>query len=406
MPRRSIGPRYYKSKNGWFANFGGERVRLATGPKKQTEEEAKDKYESEQASRKVEVAGDRNTVWAVLNAYLSDCQNRVKNGDMASNTLDMHTNLLAPFSDQFGDRLVRDLRPKHIADWLAKMRQPRRNEKLKRDFKWGDSTAKTAQNILKRAFNWAVGEAGLISRSPFDKGKGKREKRRRRRPVESRVAILDSEHQLLLEQAKRRSKKDFYCLLQFLYRTGARPAEIHRAKAMEWEESKRAFVIKATPGERGRYKLAYLGADRIIYIPDDMVPLAKELMTKYPEGPIFRTESGQPWKVNTLCARFKSIKKAANKVANSSGLTLVRKEVTAYAYRHAYVTRWIEQGWPLWKLCELLNTSEAMVRQHYSHLFERTDSLRESLNAFDREAGGLSTHSTQLAPNGVLWPSR
>jgi integrase len=171
---------------------------------------------------------------------------------------------------------------------------------------------------------------------------------------------------------------------------------MYHAKALEWNEEKQAFVIKASPDERGRYKLAHLGEDRTIYIPDDLVPVAKELMAKYPSGPIFRTESGEPWKNNTLCARFKSIKRAANKTAEKKGLPQIRKGVTAYSYRHAYVTRWIEQDRPLWKLCELLNTSEAMIRQHYSHLFEKTGTLRESLNDFDRGRGEQSATVTAL----------
>jgi integrase len=385
MPRTSTGPRYYASKSGWFANFGGERIRLTTGPKKQTEQEAEEKYEAERAARKVEVAGDRNTVWAVLNAYLRECENRVKNEEMALNTLKMHRHVLLPFNEKCGSKLVRELRPQHLADWLAEMRQPRWSEKHKRELKWGDATVKLAKDVLRTVFIWAMEDAGLISRNPFDrKGRGKREKRRKRRPVESRVAILDSEHELLLEQAQRRSKKDFFYLLLFLYRTGARPAEMYHAKAVEWEEKKGAFVIKAVPEERGRYKLAYLGADRTIHIPDDLVPVAKELMGKYPDGPLFRTESGEPWQNNTLCARFRSIKRAANRAAGKKGLAAVRKEVTAYSYRHAYVTRWLEQDRPLGKLCELLNTSPEMIRQHYNHLFERTETLRESLNDFDR----------------------
>jgi integrase len=398
MARTANGPRYYASKNGWFATFNGERLRLTTGPKKQTEEEAQEKYEAEKAARRVEVAGDRNTVWAVLNAYLRDCENRVKNEEMAQSTLDMHLGVLAPFNEKCGTILVRELRPQHINDWLAEMRQSRWHPYLKRYVQWGDATVKLAKDVLKRAFHWAVVEAGLISRNPFDrKGRGRGEKRRRRRPVKSRAAILDSEHELLLEQAKRRSKKDFYHLLQFLYRTGARPAEMYHAKASEWNEKKRAFVIKAVPEERGRYKLAYLGEDRIVHIPDDLLPLVHDLMAKYPNGPIFRTESGKPWKNNTLCARFTSIKKAANSAAKKKGLPPIRKEVTAYSYRHAWVTCWVEQDRPLWRLCELLNTSEAMVRQSYSHLFERTETLRGSLNDFDRGRG----ESPSISPAGT-----
>jgi integrase len=389
MARTSHGPRYYTSKNGWFANLGGERMRLTTGPKKATEQEAKDKYRAEVEARRVEVAGDRNTVWAVLNAYLVECKNRVENGEMAENTLKLQTFVLAPFSDKCGEILVRDLRPQHVTDWLAEMRQPRRNEKLKRETRWGDGTVKRARDSLRTAFIWAVEEAGLISRNPLDrKGKGKRLRRQRRRPAGARVAILDREHELLVEQAAKRTKKGFYNLIQFLYRTGARPAEMYLAKASEWDEQKRAFVIKAVPESRGRYKLAHLGEDRTVYIPDDLVPLARKLMAEHGEGPIFRTESGEPWSNTTLCARMTSIKRAANKAAAKRGLPPVRKQVTAYSYRHAYVTRWVEQDRPLWKLCELLNTSEAMIRQHYSHLFERTESLREALNDFDSGKGG------------------
>jgi integrase len=385
MPRTSAGPRYYKSKRAWYANIDGERLLLVRGSKKETEEEAWEKYDAEMEARKVEVMGDRNTVWAVLNAYLRDCENRVKNSEMAESTRKMHEGMLRPFNEKCGTMKVRDLRPQHITDWLAEKRQPRRHEKLKREVMWGDATVKLGKDVLKRAFTWAAEEAGLISRSPFDKrAKNKREKRRRRRPAKSRLAALDHEHEQLLQQAKRRTKKDFYHLLLFLYRTGARPAEMYLAKASEWDEARRAFVIKGVPEERGRFKLAYLGDDRVVLIPDDLVPLAKELMAKYPVGPIFRTESGKPWKNNTLCARFKSIKKATNRAAEEKGLPPVRKGITAYSYRHAYVTRWIEQDRPLQKLCELLNTSEAMVRQHYSHLFERTESLRASLNDFDR----------------------
>jgi integrase len=402
MARTSTGPRYFKSKNGWFANIGGDRIRLTTGPKKQTEEEAKEKYEAERQARRVEVAGDRNSVWAVLNAYLLNLENRVAKGEAAGNTCTMHRHVIEPFTDRYGTVLVRNLRPKDVNEWLAEMRQPRWKEKLKRHVSWGDATVKLAEDVLRTAFIWAVQE-GVISKNPLDrKGRGKR-KRRRRRPAKGRVAVLDREHEQLLEQARRRSKKDFYHLLLFLYGTGARPAELYLAKASEWDEAKKAFVIKATPEERGRYKLAHLEEDRTVFIPDDLVPAAKELMGKYPDGPIFRTESGKPWKNNTLCARFRSIKRAANRAAEARGLPPVRKEVSAYSYRHHYITRWVERNLPLWRLCELLNTSEAMVRAAYSHLFEQTETLRESLNAFAR--GRAATPATSSKAGGGERPA-
>src|SRR5690349_7224377 len=107
MARTSKGPVYYKSKCAWYANIKGRRVLLARGPRKPTEEEAREKYDAEMAASRVEVAGDRNTVWAVLNAYLTHCQSLVKNRDMAENTYRIHSDRIVPFNERFGAVAVR-----------------------------------------------------------------------------------------------------------------------------------------------------------------------------------------------------------------------------------------------------------------------------------------------------------
>jgi integrase len=362
---------------------GGETLLLIKGPKKETETQAKELYDAEVAARKVEVDGDRNTVWAVINAYLLDLQNRVKNEDAASGQLRMHTYVLGAFNSALGAKRVRDLRPQHVLEWLTEMRKPRWSEKLKRETKWGDGTEKLARAAVNRVFNWATGEAGLISASPLKRhAAGTKAKRRKRRPSKDRVAITDHEHRLLVEQASRRSHKGFLHLITFLHATGARPAEMYGATAAEWDEARMLFRIPATPESRGRYKLAHLGEDRLVYVPDDLMPLVRELMAAKPDGPLFRNESGKPWNNVTLCARFTSIKKAANRAAEARGETGMRKAVTAYGYRHRFVTRWVEENKPLPVLCELLNTSLEMLRSNYSHLFEQTDTLRSQLNSF------------------------
>jgi hypothetical protein len=128
-------------------------------------------------------------------------------------------------------------------------------------------------------------------------------------------------------------------------------------------------------------------------------------LAAYPVGPIFRTERGSQWTNATLCARFTSIKRATNRVTEKKGLPAIRKQVTAYAYRHAFVTRWVQQGKPLSRLCELLNTSEAMIREHYNHLFEQPDTLRESLDEFvqdtDAQLAKVTVPEPQTVPSGL-----
>lgn len=389
MARTSNGPRYYKSKNGWFANFENERIRLTTGSKSATEKLAKERYTAEKAARQVEVAGDRNTVYAVLVAYLQNCANRVKLGTMAPNTQKLHSYAIGPFNNAYGHTPVRDLRPQHVTDWLAAMSERKHDEKRNRLLGWGPAMLDIARNVLRTALIWAKDDAGLITSHPFDRtgAKVKRKKRQKRRPAESRAAVTDHEHALILEQAKRRSHKDFYHLLRLLYGTGARPAEVYGCRADEWDETRKAFRIKATPESHGRYKLAHLGEDRLVYVPADLVPTVKAQMAKYPTGTIFRNESGKPWGEVTVAARMTSIKRAANRAASERGVEGVRKEVTAYSWRHSFVTRWVKAQKSLAVLCELLNTSEAMVRQHYSHLFEEVATLRESLDQFTSVAG-------------------
>jgi integrase len=396
MPRVSKGPRYYGSKGAWYATLGGETVLLVRGPKKQTEEEAREKYDAEVAARRAEVDGDRGEVWGVLNAYLFDLDNRVRNGDAAPNLLRMHTAPLTGFGTVCAGMRVRDLRPQHLTAWLAAMRKERYSPKLRRITKWSAATEKLARAAINRAFNWAAHEAGLITLNPLKRHPGKKARRQKRRPSQNRVAITAHEHTLLVEQAQRRSCKDFLCLLKFLYSTGARPAEMCGVRAEEWEADKSAFRIAATPENHGRFKLAHLGEDRLVYVPDDLLPLVRELMVKYPEGPLFRNERGTAWTTVTLCARFTSIKNAANRAADARGVQRVRKEVTAYSYRHGFVTRWVVANRSLTVLCQLLNTSETMVRQHYSHLFEQTETLRGALNTFARDAEA-SPETAQVA---------
>ena len=265
------------------------------------------------------------------------------------------------------------------------------DKKRNRLLGWGRTMLDIARNVLRTALIWAKDDAGLITSHPFDRqgGKVKRRKRQKRRPTESRAAVTDHEHAMILEQAKRRSHTDFYHLLRLLYGTGARPAEMYGYRADEWDEKRGAFRIKAAPESHGRYKLAHLGEDRLVYILADLVPTVKEQIAKYPTTTIFRNESGKPWNDVTIAARMTSIKRAANRAAVGRRVEGVRKEVTAYSWRHAFATRWIKAGKPLPVLCELLNTSEGMIRQHYSHLFEEVATLRDSLDQFTSGRQGV-----------------
>jgi integrase len=388
VPRTSKGPRYYKSKGGWFANIKGERILLVYGPKKKTEEVAKEKYDAEVEARKVEVEGDRSKTWSVLNAYIRHLETR-DDPKTAPNTIRIARKYFDDFCAMHGLVPIRDLRQSHYEEWIAVKKEPRFCEKAHRMVGWGSGSIRLARNNLMAAFRWAAEEAGFISVNPLARRGEKRRRVLRTNYKARKVAITDAEYKAFLDRADRRSHKDFYYLLQFLYETGARPSEMYLAKAEEWDEEKKAFVMEPVIENQGRYKLLRHGEKRTIYVPDKLVPLAKELMAKYPTGPIFRTERGDNWSAASISNRFDNIKKALNKEAAQQGKPqVIRDKVTCYSLRHAFVTRWIQAKRYIPDLCELLQTSETMLRRHYSHLFEQHQTLRGALNDFSTGMAG------------------
>lgn len=399
MPRRSTGPRYYATKKGYYAFLNGRRIPLASGPEKDpaVKKAAWEKYRAEAAAASTEVDGDHGTVGQVLNAYLNNCSQR----GLTENTMTLYGKVLQAFTHAHGKMKVRELRPRHVQQFLADMRQPRPHPKKKTPVFWADGMVRRAIDVLATAFNWAENEE-LVSRSPLRRQGGKSIARPVMDYRAGRAAITEAEHQALLDETGRRRKRDFHYLLQFWWGTGCRPAEMALARADEWDETRRAFVIRATdPRNRGRFKLARLKKDRVVYVPDDLAPLARKLVASAADregGYLFLNERGRPYTFATIDNRFFSLRRwLAHRAAKQGLPSPIRDHVTCYGYRHAFVTRWLVAGHDAQKLCELLNTSLDMLRKHYSHLFEEHESLREALNGFTQ-----SRPETPATPPSVL----
>ena len=207
---------------------------------------------------------------------------------------------------------------------------------------------------------------GLISKNPVPKLK--------RPAARSRTAycvITDEQHQPLLKEADRRNGKGFRNLLTVLYETGARPGEVRRLEARHYRPEQGAWVIDATE-DGGNNKLGHTGRRRVIYLTPRLIPLVEELNARHPTGPIFPSENGSAFTRKSLLLRFW---KARNRLE-------LPKTISLYGYRHRFATDWLAAGKPVGQLAELLGTSIAMIQKHYSHLTERSATLRAALAAF------------------------
>lgn len=375
MPRVSKAPVYYPSKKGWFANIQGRSYPLAKGPKRATERAAKEKYNLIVTNLNAQQDGDKGPCWAVLNAWLVWNETRVSPPPLAPNTLKIYERFAQSFTDMNGDVPVQDLRPSHVNDWL-KLNSSLSNGKKA----WNEGNRRLAVTTIKSAFRWAKDSARLITTDPFSGDAGLRQKKVAYRS--DRLAITDEEYKNILEMAMSRTHRDFGYLLMFLYETGARPSELYLARGSEWDENLRAFVIRPVPENVGRYKLARYNVNRVVYVPNHLVSLLEVQREKYGDGVLFRTEQGEPFFTGSVAGRFAD----AHRLLNGKGKEF-RKGLSAYSFRHAFVTRWVKKGGNLKVLADLLGTSVTIIERCYCHLFEDHGTLRNALEAA-QSAGG------------------
>jgi integrase/recombinase XerD len=108
--------------------------------------------------------------------------------------------------------------------------------------------------------------------------------------------------------------------------------------------------------------------------------LTRRLMKQHPEGPLFRgpeRSGGKPYTRNALRCRFRRLRK---KLPHLKG-------VTAYTYRHSYITDALVRGVPVATVAELVGHADLrMIQDHYGHLSEKKAHLQDAA----RKAAGYA----------------
>jgi integrase len=378
MARKSQGPFYYASKKGFFAYVRNERIRLTSGPDTPEERErAEEEYEKAVAARADLKDADKEECWWVLNGWLKHRANGAEPVSASTHAIDCR--YVRSFVAIYGRVKWFELTPQHFDNWLAAMKQtaPKARAGGRAKGGWGKGGRRLAVEVLRKACNWAQ-ESGAVTRNPFKLASAKKLAPKTPNYRGKRLAVEDHEHRAMLALAMRYQNRDFLHYLMLTYATGARPAELYLARADEWDPAKKAFVI-SPEGNQGRYKMAHRGEDRVVRVPDYLVPVVHAQLRKYPEGPLFRTLTGKPYNTNNLNKRFENTIDAVNQKA---GREVIRPALIPYSYRHGFVTRWLLKGRDPMRLCELIQTSLTQLHKTYSHLFEKHEELSDELNRF------------------------
>lgn len=377
MPRRPE-VRYFASREAYYCQHKGKQHCLAKGPDDApngpTYQAALKAFMRLWELGNVEQAGETNTLRALCETYHARTAQTI-----AAGTQRNRLNLLRPFIEAHGNLHVSQLTEFKVEGFLADMRRPREvrtgpGERRSRYLvSWGESRIATFIVQLSAALNWAV-KRKLIPSNPIQ---GMRIPQMRSR---GREAVLTPEEQQRIRSAIRSAAARRVILA--LEDTGARPSEIVAATAANWDDNRGALVYYADV-RRGdgdfRHKTAET-KDRVIYFTGEALAMMRDLVRRYPRGPLFRTSKGNPYSYENVNAYFQQLR-----------IRVGLPHLTAYSYRHTFATRWLMSGRSIELLAELLGNTPETIRKHYAHLCADWQTLRRHLEDLKRGEGRNDT---------------
>jgi integrase len=181
--------------------------------------------------------------------------------------------------------------------------------------------------------------------------------------VGSRERYLTPEERLKVRGAVRGVFADYLFALE---KTGARPfSEVAKVTAADVDLEKGTWTLAKWKNSRKQK-----GKKRVIFLVPEMLELTRKLVALHPEGPLFRNGIGTPWTRQALTARFRKL-----------GETLGVEDLSAYAFRTAYITDALSRGVPVAVVAELCGTSIQTINKHYAKIDKKEDVLRDAARA-------------------------
>jgi integrase len=163
-------------------------------------------------------------------------------------------------------------------------------------------------------------------------------------------------------QAVGAARGDLRPLLVFLWNTGCRPSEAARLTAADVDWSSGTITLRRHKTRRGAK-----GKARVIYLSPAAVEVLSAQRDRHPAGLLFPNRRGTAW-------RDKALAQAVWRVSRKIG-----HRVTAYGCRHSYCTRALAKGLPDAHVAALMgHGSTRMIHQHYSHLSQQSQLLKDA----------------------------
>ncbi len=183
-------------------------------------------------------------------------------------------------------------------------------------------------------------------------------KKPRKASAGTKKVITELQHQQIVG----RTRGDFREYIRVLWELGCRPGELAQltVELVNWRDSIAILTDHKTAEATGRPRTLYFSARAM-----DSLNQQKR---KYGSGLLFRNEDGETFTDQAIVRRFLRIAKS------------LEFPVTAYSYRHTFVTRCLLAGISSAQVAELTGTSIGMISRNYGHLEARPSLMREVIS--------------------------
>jgi integrase len=344
-------PWYDAERDTWRVTIDGIRHPLAKGKENKAEAELEFMRRMLSRGKAAEPRDDLN-VAEVVHLFLDHCVGCVEAGTLKPLSLAFYARHLSSFQKFAGHLRVNQLRPFHIDDHVAAMRQDGR--------RIGNTTLRGILVSIRRCFNWAK-KRGRIESNPVAHLEIP--------PADNRQQIVTQEQALTILEAIRPGDS-FRDYLLALWYTGARPSEVMRVEARQFNAAAATWTFSRSDPRKTR-------PDRIIHLAPPIVEISCRQAKANPVGPMFRNERRNPWTRHATACRFNRLRHKLN----------LGSEATAEAFRHLFATDSLAEGMPIATLAELMgHTSTKMITEHYNHIRHRHGHLKDALSSVRGDA--------------------
>lgn len=327
---RTPKPWFWEKRKAWYTRIEGKTIRLH-------EDEAKARKEFYRVMAAEGQLDDRQrgavTVADAAEAMLASVQH------MRANTKRLYTYNLTPFAVKFAKRKLSSIKPEEVLAFVAAY-----DGKHYQNRGFGDASRYLMYRYLKSLFKWAK-ETGLLERNPMH-GKSCPWK------VMARERVMTPEEYKSLMDSK--ASKQFKEVMEFLWKTGARPGEIACIHARHLDRHQPIVRLQPTEHKTG----TRTGLQREIILPVELMDRLRAYAVERPKTHLLTRKNGQPWDGMHISYHFIYWKKRLN----------LASDCVAYLARHAFGTRAIDAGSSIATVAKMLGHNDTgTLMKHYFH---------------------------------------